>query len=274
MDKDFLYLAEKVRKLSKTQFWKIYKKTKNKRLIVARSFYDLKFFAKFFFSEVLVNSDGTRVRRGHTANSFNDMHETYFKEFEPIEQNVQKVIQAARGSAKTTLLCLIDPMHRVCFSTEKFILILSSTTPLAMEKANTIHTEVSQNKKLRHFFGLDFVYKKTSRGTFELESSFGNCYVHSQGFFSQIRGAKKGFHRPTRILYDDVTHGERVFSEAQREKAERQFYTDIKQASQPGTNHIFLGTTIHRSDLLNKLAANPAWKAYKYKAIKKWPKKW
>ena len=128
------------------------------------------------------------------------------------------------------------------------------------------------NEKLKSLFNLEFAEKRASKESFLLKSYFGQCFIHAQGFFSQIRGAKFGSQRPTRIIYDDVTHGERVFSQDQRDKAERQFKTDIKQASQPDTNHIFIGTVIHAQDLLNQLAKNPAWIAKKYKAIIDWPK--
>ena len=272
MNKDFLELAEKLRDLPLKKVIKLYKKTKNKRIIVARCYYDLKFFAKFFFCETIIESDGTKKKIGHTKDPFNDLHLDYFKEFNPNEEKVRKVFQASRGSAKTTLLCLIDPLHRACYATEKYQLILSSTTPLARGKSKDIHREVGLNEKLREFYGLDLDDKRASTETFLVRSSFGKCFFHAQGFFSQIRGAKFGSERPTRILYDDVTHGEHVFSEDQREKAKRQFKTDILQACQPGTSHIFLGTTIHSQDLLTELSKDPLWDSKTYKAIKVWPK--
>ena len=268
---DFLNLAEKIKNVPAEHFWKLYEKRGYPELIKARAYYDLKFFAELFFSETVYDTDGRKYREGHTKDGFNRMHLEYFKDFVPDEKKEKKVIQAARGSAKTTLFALIDPLHRICFNNEKYILIMSSTTPLARLKSKDIHREVELNEKLQEFFGLDFGEKRTSKESFLVSSQYGDCYIHSQGFFSQIRGAKYGSQRPTRMIFDDVTHGERVFSEEQRDKAERQFKTDILQASQPNTNHIFIGTTIHAEDLLNRLVKNPTWRNKKYVAIEKWP---
>ena len=236
-------------------------------LILAKCYYDLQFFCNFFFKHK--NEDGEW--EGHVKDPYNKMHLDYFREFNPEEKSVLKVTRASRGSAKTTLLALLDPLHRICFGNEKFILILSSTTPLARGKSKDISREISLNDRLRYFFDMDFASKRVSTETFVVKSVFGECLVHSQGFFSQVRGIKFGASRPTRILYDDIVHGERVFGEGQREKLERHFETDIKHAAQPTTNHIMFGTTIHAEDLLSKKAKDPMWQSKLYPSFIKWP---
>ena len=121
------------------------------------------------------------------------------------------------------------------------------------------------------FFGIEFDQKRVSTEQFTVTSIFGTCTIKAQSFFSQIRGLKKREDRPTRMVFDDITHGERVFSEVQREKAKRQYDTDIVNAGQPDTNYIFVGTTIHKDDLVTKLANSPLWKSYTYPAIITWP---
>ena len=200
------------------------------------------------------------------------MHKQYFKMFNPVEEGRHLVIQAARGSAKTTLICLIDVMHRICYSTESYILMLSSTRPLAISKTQDIFNEILNNETLRAFYDLEFVNKRSSKEQFIIKSRYGICLVKSQGFFSQIRGTKFNAERPSRIICDDVTHGTRVFSEAQREKEKRQYDTDIKQAAQPKTNHIMVGTPLHHDDLITSKYADNTWETMKYKAILKWPK--
>ena len=269
-------LKNTLSKISMDEFSQLYQKMNSeehrKSLIVAYSWFSLGFFSRFFFSDIEEQPDGTLKRVGHTKDPPNSMHNDYFQQFNPDEQAVQKVILASRGSSKTTLIALIDSLHRVCFSTEKYILLLSSTSPLGRAKAKDIHSEIELNRKLKYFFELDFTGKRQSKESFEVSSSFGKCFIHAQGYFSQVRGLKHGAERPTRIIYDDVTHGERVFSETQRQKAERQFFTDIKNAAQPKTSHVFIGTTIHADDLVTKLSKNPLWRSSTYKAIKKWPK--
>ena len=200
------------------------------------------------------------------------MHKDFCKDFKPEEKNLHKVILAARGSAKTTLVCLIYVLHKICYGNEKYILLLSSTSPLARGKSRDIHTEVSLNDKLKEFYDLRFVGKRqASKESFVVESMYGDCYIHSQSFFSQIRGTKYKDSRLTLVILDDVVHGEEVFSEEQRIKARRQFMTDIKQASQPGTNFIYIGTRIHDQDLGSELARDPSWISRIYPAFIKWP---
>ena len=273
MNKSFLSYSEDVKKLSLKKFNEYaYSITKNKkaykRLIEARAYHDLEFFANYFFKKK--EEDNTMT--GHAKDPFNKMHKDFFKEFKPVEKGLQRVTLASRGSAKTTLVCLIYVLHKICFSTEKYILILSSTSPLTQAKANAIHSEVLGNEKLKEFFGLKFEGgKKAGKVAFTVCSKYGECYISAQSFFAQIRGTKYKDTRPTLIILDDVVHGEEVFSEEQRIKAERQFQTDIKQARQPGTNFIFIGTRIHDQDLGSTLSRDPTWESKVYPSFEKWP---
>ena len=272
MTKSFLDLADFLKSISLVEFEKyiLHIKPENiKKMVRAKAYYDMEFFAKFFFSKI-ENGELT----GHTKDPFNKMHLDFFKDYHPDEKDIQKVILAARGSAKTTLICLIYVLHKVCYGKEKNILILSSTAPLARGKSSDIHSEVVNNEKLKSFYHLNFVgNRQASKESFALESMFGECYIHSQSFFSQIRGTKYKDSRLTLVILDDVVHGEEVFSEEQRIKADRQFKTDIKLASQPGTNFIYIGTRIHDDDLGSNLSRDPTWIAKEYPAFIKWPEK-
>ena len=265
----FLERAKKLKDIPTSDFLSLLKKAhKDKKapILRAKCYYDLKFFAEYFFKEKVGGE-----WKGHVKDPFNKMHLDFFKNFHPEEKDLRKVILAARGSAKTTLVCVIYVLHKICYSNEKYILLLSSTSPLARAKTKDIHVEVNFNEKLKTVYGLDFGDKRTSKESFVVNSIYGECFVHSQSFFSQIRGTKYKDQRLTLVILDDVVHGEEVFSEEQRIKAERQFHTDIRQASQPGTNFIFIGTRIHNDDLGSTLARDPTWFAEEHPAFIKWP---
>ena len=269
---DFLKLAKKLQNIPYKKFIALTKKHPDKitQLLRAKSYYDIKFFAKYFFSDP--TEEGPR--KGHTSHPFNKMHLNFFKNYQPEEKNLLKVILAARGSAKTTLICLIYVLHKVCYNNEKYIMILSSTTPLSRQKSKDIHTEIKHNEKLQQVFKIDFEGKRTaSSENFVVNSCFGDCKIQSQSFNSQIRGTKYKENRLTLVILDDVVHGEEVFSEEQRIKAERQLKTDIMQASQPGTNFVYIGTRIHDKDLGSELARDPAWHSEVYPAFEKWPER-
>ena len=42
-------------------------------------------------------------------------------------------------------------------------------------------------------------------------------------------------------------------------------------AGSPDTSYIFVGTTIHKDDLVTELSRSPMWKSYTYPAIERWP---
>ena len=271
MNEDFLQTAKILKTFNHKDFVQYLEKATPAnipKLIISRCYYDLQFFAKFFFTKEI---DGKLT--GHTKDPFNKMHLDFFDDYSPDDKDKQKVILAARGSAKTTLICLVYVLHRACYGLDKNVLILSSTTPLARTKSADLHSEVVNNDRLREYFSLDFAgSRQASKESFVIQSCFGECYIHSQGFFSQIRGTKFKENRPTLIILDDVVHGEEVFSEEQRIKADRQFKTDIKLASQPGTNFIYIGTRIHNDDLGSNLSRDPTWESKEYPAFIKWPK--
>ena len=196
----------------------------------------------------------------------------YFSMFRPFERGVKRVIRASRGAAKTTIFMLADTLHRALFATEPYTVLMGSTQPLSVDKLKDIQSELVANEKIADYFNLKLP-KRIGSEKFTINTAFGEATLKAQSFFSQIRGLKIGATRPSCIKFDDVTHGERVFSEPQREKAKRQFYTDIRNAGHPGTSYIFMGTTIHAEDLLTKLAKEPLWQAFLYKAIEKWPEK-
>lgn len=266
----FLKLAKSLQQYSLPDFKKILRDDpeNTKTLVMARSYYDLEFFADYFFS----HKDEEGQMQGHTKDPFNKMHLTFFKKFKPVEKSLHKVILASRGSAKTTLVCLIYVLHKICFNNEKYILILSSTTPYSRQKSKEIHLEIRNNEVLKDVFDLKFEgNKRTSAENFVVESVFGRSLVSSQSFNSEIRGAKWEGNRLTLVILDDVVHGEEVFSEAQREKMMRKLKTDIMQASQPGTNFIYIGTKIHDQDLGSELSRDPSWDFEIYPAFEKWP---
>lgn len=270
----FFRIAEKIKNLSEIEFWNLYEKEKdceiNRRYIVlGRAYHDLKFFADMFFKH-LEEDNEEKKWIGHTSHPYNKMHLDYFKRFNPNLKASKEIIFASRGAAKTTLFCLIDPMHRALFGTEKFVVVLSSTAPLVRNKIKDIGAELISNERLNDFFNIRM--SENSAEKILLTTDFGECYITGQGFFSQIRGLKKGSNRPTYILGDDTTHGERVFSEVQREKAKRQFYTDIFNTKEPDTSFLFFGTVIHKDDLIMDLSKLPDWKSFKYPSIESHPK--
>jgi hypothetical protein len=146
-------------------------------LVIHRCATDLEFYSWYFFSH-------------YCSREFNEFHEEMFGSFRFGERDVRRVRAAPRGSAKSTLATLIKPLHDVCYGLEQFILILSSTTPLANKKLKDIRNEVQTNSLLVAVYGVRFPKKKVGESEFCVFSNFGKCNFVAVGKGSEVRGIR------------------------------------------------------------------------------------
>lgn len=226
-------------------------------LLFARCATDIELFATTFFPH-------------YCTREFNAFHHDFFSVVKFSERNVRRVRAAPRGSAKSTLATLIKPIHDVCYGLEKFILIISSTTPLANKKLKDIRAEILANSALRDFYGVRFPKKTVGESEFTVFSDEGSCYYSALGRGSEVRGIRVGEARPTKIVLDDVEHSDEVYNEKVRAKTAAWFFEDVTKAGDTGTNIDFVGTVLHPDSLLKKLLRNPAYKGMTFKSIIQW----
>lgn len=218
---------------------------------------DVELFAETFFPH-------------YCKREFNAFHRDIFKNFEFGQRNVRRAVAAPRGNAKSTLKSLIIPLHDVCYGSEKFILLLSSTTPLSNKKLKDIRNEIHQNRFLASTFKLRFPKKKVGESEFLAISENGRTYFAAVGRGSEVRGIRINEDRPTKIISDDVEFSEEVYNEQTRKKTEDWYFEDVTKAGDEGTNIELVGTVLHRDSLLAKLLRNPAYDGAIYKAIISW----
>ena len=193
-----------------------------------------------------------------------------FGAFKYGERDIRRVRAAPRGSAKSTLAALIKPIHDVCYGLEKFILVLSSTTPLANKKLKDIRSEIMSNNFLRIVFGVRFPIKKVGTSEFTALSNCGRTHFMALGRGSEVRGVRDGESRPTKVIADDVEHSDDVYNEETRAKIESWYAEDIGKVGDTGTNIEFVGTILHKDSLLSKLTKNPAYESRVYRSILSW----
>ncbi len=186
------------------------------------------------------------------------------------ERNIRRADAAPRGSAKSTLKTLIKPIHDFCYGLEKFILIISSTNPLAFKKLKDIRHECKTNQALRVAYGIHFPARKAGETEFLVRSHFGECYFVALGRGSEVRGIRINEARPTKIILDDVEHSDEVYSEERRKKTENWFFEDVTKAGDTGTNIEFIGTVLHPDSLLKKVLNNPAYVGRIYQSVISW----
>lgn len=193
-----------------------------------------------------------------------------FQSFRYGERDIRRVRAAPRGSAKSTLATLIKPIHDACYGLEKFILIISSTTPLANKKLKDIRNEIHSNGALRDVFGVRFPSKKAGESEFTVISDSGSTYFAALGRGSEVRGIRINEARPTKVISDDVEYSEEVYNEQIRDKTATWYFEDVTKAGDTGTNFEFVGTVLHKDSLLAKLLKNPAYEGQTYKAVTSW----
>ena len=226
-------------------------------LVIARCATDLELFAEIFFPH-------------YCTRAFNAFHRHYFSNVRYGERDYRRASAAPRGSAKSTLGTLIKPIHDACYGLEKFVLILSSTAPLANKKLKDIRSEIQSNTFLVAAYGVRFPKKKVGESEFSVITDKGRTYFQAIGRGAEVRGIRIGQYRPTKIIADDVEHSDEVYNEQVRAKTESWYFEDVTKSGDTGTNFEFVGTVLHKDSLLSKLLKNPAYKGVTFKAIISW----
>jgi len=106
------------------------------------------------------------------------------------------------------------PIHAVCFSEARDILLVSATESLAVEWLSHIRRHFEENSHIHHFFG-KFQSDKWTQN--ELITTNG-ITIRAKGMGAQIRG----FH-PDLVIVDDMETEESVGTEEQRQKVKEWF---------------------------------------------------
>jgi len=203
----------------------------------------------------------------HLTVAFGIHHRDWFSMDVP--RHVPEAIASPRGSAKTTYFSFVDVLHAICFHTEEFIIIISESKSLAVERVMDIKSEIEGNDGIREFFGnlVGDVWKQD-----DLVCANG-VRVVAKGRGGQIRGSKHKANRPSLIILDDVESSESVLSPIQREKIRQWYETDVRRAGRMDNDTKFriVGTYLHPDALLPSLVEhNPGYVGKKYKAVLSW----
>lgn len=219
---------------------------------------DLRLFGGIFFPH-------------YCTKPWNEFHEEYFQTTRFGERRIRRAWASPRGSAKSTLISLIKPIHDAAYGFEKFLLLISNKDDLAAAKTKDIRDEILTNGMLRCTYGLHFETRKPPVSAFTILAPEHEMHVVAAGAGTQIRGIRYREARPSKIICDDFEHSERVYSELQRQKLENYFFEDVGKVGDEETNIEFVGTSLHKQALLEKLLRNPRYQGKKYRSIKTWP---
>lgn len=165
---------------------------------------------------------------------------------------------APRGHGKSTAGVEIAALWHAANLTRRYIVIASDTYSQAVQRIETISTEILTNDKLRALYpdlrpDYDALGHVVAWRDDELALANGVRIV-GVGAGKAIRGAKKGEHRPDLLLLDDLEDETSVATEAAREKRLRWL---LRVALALGDNRrpvsaLWVGTILSRSSLLNQ----------------------
>jgi len=171
-------------------------------------------------------------------------------------------IASPRGSAKSTRISFLYPVHKIMFKKEPFIILISNTFKKSAMYLDTIKMELQDNKMLHEIFGYKVEFFRDAEGD--------TIFKHPDGYktwflcrgvdqLGSLRGVKFGAHRPGLVLLDDIEDDELVRSQERRMQLQKEF-DDVFAigGTSPKIGHsktqiIAVGTILHDDSMLAKL---------------------
>ncbi len=228
------------------------------RMLIAFAFAHVGIFAKYFMPE-------------YVEINFGKHHDDIFTAI-PRDAKGQRVnILAPRGSAKSTCMAIIYPLHCIFFkwAYEKmgidpieFIIILSKSLPMAKQRICDIKRKIETDTHFQHLLG------KTTWGINRLITN-NNILLVPLSRGGQIRGSLFGPNRPDLIISDDLDDPETVLNPDVRQKDHLWFDSDLIRAGRLDgkTNFVNIDTVKHEESIANKLRTRPSWQTLFFKAI-------
>lgn len=252
-------------------------KADEKRRLLERMYTDI-----FFFAQVILG-DETQPMHYHIRDKTPPFHKEIIYHLQRMKVGDKMAIVAPRGHAKSTLISLVYPLHRILFGDEKFLLMISESEMQSKYLLEALGDELEFNEKLHYFFGkrMGRVWGKEEKevitGFDQYMKPTGSCKILIRGTGQKVRGLRYGAYRPTLTIIDDGEGDANTATPAQREKFRRW----LDAAVIPGSDDaklIFVGTIIDEEAYLNKIAGSKAytkegnhrakgWKSLFYQAI-------
>jgi predicted phage terminase large subunit-like protein len=174
-----------------------------------------------------------------------------------------------RGGAKSTIGTLAFPLRMAVENREPYIWIVSDTRLQAAAHLENIKTELTDNPLLADDFP-----QATGQGTVWRSNSIvlrGGVAIEAFGTGQRIRGRRRGAHRPTLIICDDLQNDGHISSALQRDHSRTWFHGTLMKAGTSRTKVVNLATALHREALAVELDEKPGWNSRVFQAIQRWP---
>ena len=222
-------------------------------------------FAMFHFSE-------------YTEKRFGKHHEYLFNLIPPGTQGARENILAPRGSAKSTIIAKIYPIHCIYYKnayitydlpTVNFILLVTNTATLAELHTWSIGRKIAGHEPFDHLAGDD-------RWGIQTLLTANNIMLQTSSRGGQVRGKLFDHYRPDLIICDDLDDAEKVNNPELRSKDRLWFDSDLLACGRPDgkTNIINIDTVKHEESNSNLLQQRTGWGNRLFRAIPNIPDLW
>ena len=163
------------------------------------------------------------------------------------------VIEAFRGSAKSTLISMALPIWSIIGEPQsKFILIVGQTQEQARMHLNNLKIELESNKLLQEDLGPFEEVDSEWRSTSLVIPKYG-AKIMCASIDQAIRGYRFMEYRPNLIILDDLEDTESVRTRENREKTFRQVMSNIIPMGDRHTRIFFIGTRLNNNCLIVRL---------------------
>lgn len=163
------------------------------------------------------------------------------------------VIEAFRGSGKSTIMSLSYPLWAILgCQQKKFILLVAQTQEQAHQYLANIKKELETNTILREDMG-PFTEDEEWRSNAILIPKY-NARIAAVSTDTSIRGLRHIQHRPDLIICDDLENLASVKTREGRDKIYSWFVGDVMSLGDENTTRVvIIGTPLHEDSLISRL---------------------
>lgn len=207
----------------------------------------------------------------HFAHPASEMHRWLGRHLDKMTQvrGAKLNVLGPRGGAKSTIGTLAFPLRAAVEGREPYIWIISDTKHQAAAHLENIKAELTDNQRLAEAFP-----QAVGKGPVWRTGAIVLCNgtsIEAFGTGQRIRGRRRGPHRPTLIVCDDLQNDGHILSAVQRDHSRTWFNGTLMKAGTTQTNIVNLATALHREALAMELHRTPGWLSRSFKAVMRWP---
>ena len=209
---------------------------------IERARTDKLYFAKTYFPHYI-------------QDRFSWIHKLMFKLADVI--NIPVILAAFRGAAKSVIISLIDPIHKIVYELRWFIILLGETEGVAEEFSGPLREELEYNERLRHDFG-----EMKKDGTWEWAdfTTKNGRRVLARGRKQKVKGLRNGPHRPDHVICEEYEDMYTSYNPVIVEKGVKKIIQDVLFGVDPkGYSFIFHGNLFSKTSVMHTLLKKLNW---------------